>query len=105
MQSGAKAIVPNSDRVLFADNIISQNNGDSHLGLVLGMKYKFYNITGGYFSLNGVRYPHLSSHLNMHNIGGVPEGGFLTFKDGHTQWRKFWDMDERATGSSWGWWW
>jgi len=46
----------------------------------------FNNITSGSFSQNGVKYPHLSAHLQA---GVVPIGGNILFKDGHAQWRKF----------------
>jgi hypothetical protein len=36
--------------------------------------------------------------------GNIPSGSTVGFKDGHVQWRKFVDMDERATGSSVGFW-
>jgi len=97
---GVTATVPSSERVVFADNIISQSNSDNRAGYLAGRQYKFYDIMGGAFYKH-----HLSSHLNAHGLTGVPEGGHVTFKDGHTQWRKFRDMDQRATGSSWGWWW
>jgi prepilin-type N-terminal cleavage/methylation domain-containing protein len=93
---GVTVTVPNSDRVLFADNIISQNNSDNRAGLLSGRVYKFHNILGGYFWK-----PHLSAHLR----NGIPEGGNIAFKDSHVEWRKFREMDQRATGSSWGWWW
>jgi prepilin-type N-terminal cleavage/methylation domain-containing protein len=93
---GRSVVPPNTDRVLFADNIISQRNTDNHAGFVAGAKYNFSVITGGAFFK-----PHLSAHL----VGGIPEGGNLTFKDGHSQWRKFFNMDDQAAGGSWGFWW
>ncbi len=97
---GPSILIPNSDRVIFADNIISQNNSDNQANLWQPGHHKFYDITGGFFYKH-----HLSAHLNMHTLGGLPEGGNVTFKDGHSQWRKFQQMDEKAAGSSWGWWW
>jgi len=97
---GKSVLVPNSDRVIFADNIISQLNSDNRAGFLAGAHYKFYDITGGFFYKH-----HFSSHLTTHGLSGIPEGGNVTFKDDHSQWRKFIQMDQRATGSSWGWWW
>jgi prepilin-type N-terminal cleavage/methylation domain-containing protein len=97
---GPQILIPNSDRVIFADNIISQNNTDNQANLGQPGHHKFYDISGGAFYKH-----HLSAHLNMHNINGLPEGGNVSFKDGHSQWRKFQQIDEKATGSSWGWWW
>jgi len=93
---GRSVTPPNTERVLFADNIISQRNTDNHAGFVSGAKYNFSVITGGAFYK-----PHLSAHL----FGSVPEGGNVTFKDGHSQWRKFFNMDDQAAGGSWGFWW
>ena len=98
--NGPQVMIPNSDRVIFADNIISQNNSDNQANLWQPGHHKFYDITGGYFYKH-----HLSAHLNTHTLSGIPEGGNVTFKDGHSQWRKFQQMDEKATGTSWGWWW
>jgi prepilin-type N-terminal cleavage/methylation domain-containing protein len=98
-------IVPNSDRVIFADNIMSFNNTDTHGKWASGTKTVFYGMTGSFTTDGRNLYKHFSSHLNAHFAGGVPDGGNVTFKDGHTEWRKFADMEQRATGSSWGFWW
>ncbi len=83
-----------SQRVLAADATISGSTSDNHAGFVAGAKYNFTQVVGGY-SL-----PHLSPHLN----GLVPAGGNVAMLDGHVQWRKFLDMDQRATIGS-GFWW
>jgi prepilin-type N-terminal cleavage/methylation domain-containing protein len=99
--------VPNSDRVIFADNIMSFNNTDTHAKWASGIKTTFYGMTGSFkLDARASPYKHLSSHLNFHADGGVPDGGNVTFKDGHTEWRRFADMEERATGpTGFGFWW
>jgi len=47
--------------------------------------HNFSSVAGG-FTQNGVTYPHLSAHLAK---GGLPQGGNITFKDGHVTWKKF----------------
>ncbi len=81
-------------RVLLADGTISGNSTDNHAGFMAGSKYNFTQVSGGY------SVPHLSPHLN----GLVPAGGNVAMLDGHVQWRKFLDMDQRATIGS-GFWW
>src|SRR5208283_5443465 len=74
-----------SERVLVACATISANYTDNRTGNVNG--YNFTQVVGGFY-LN-----HISPHLN----GKIPDGGTVGFKDGHVQWRKFQDMDERAS--------
>jgi prepilin-type N-terminal cleavage/methylation domain-containing protein len=64
-----------SDRVLIADVMIS--NGSTYPATPGDT---FQNVTGGSFYKL-----HLSAHLNR----GVPRGGNMTYKDGHSQWKKF----------------
>lgn len=86
---------PASQRVLVADATISGSYNDNHAGFVAGAKYNFVAVPGGY------SVPHISPHLN----GTVPAGGNLGMLDGHVQWRKFFDMDQRATVTGPGFWW
>jgi prepilin-type N-terminal cleavage/methylation domain-containing protein len=81
-----------SDRVLVACATISRNSTD-----VQGMNSattSFSDVAGGFYK------HHLSPHLK----GTIPEGCTVGFKDGHAQWRKFQDMNERAHSSP-GFWW
>jgi hypothetical protein len=63
-----------ADRVLFADVIISGNNT-----YPAKPNEPFQNVMGGFYK------PHISAHLN----GGVPRGANVTYKDGHSLWKKF----------------
>ena len=81
-----------SDRVLTACATISDSTSD-HQGTAVGT-YNFTKVGGGFYL------PHLSPHLK----GSMPTGGTVGFKDGHAQWRKFKDMDERAASGK-GFWW
>jgi hypothetical protein len=84
-----------ADRVLVADTTIC-----SPAGVPYAQRYTFPNITykdvtgGGFYLL------HISPHLK----GIFPMGGNVGFKDGHVMWRKFDDMDQRATGGTSFWW-
>lgn len=63
-----------SDRVLISDVIISQNSGypaTANTG--------FSGVNGGFIK------PHLSAHL----VNKVPIGSSITYKDGHSYWKKF----------------
>jgi hypothetical protein len=88
MTSGDTLMVSTSDRILMADCIISQNNTPDNPG-------SFSDIAGGFWK------HHVSAHLK----GTSPTGGNAGFKDGHVIWRKFQGMQERATGTSIGFWW
>ncbi|MFO1514654.1 MAG: prepilin-type N-terminal cleavage/methylation domain-containing protein [Verrucomicrobiota bacterium] len=73
-QLGATSFVDNvADSVLIADVMIS---GDS--SYPAKPSQPFQGINGGFIK------PHLSAHL----ASGVPRGGNITYKDGHTQWKK-----------------
>lgn len=75
-----------SDRVLVSCAIISSSSSDQQAPLGSPSTYNFNNIVGGFYK------PHLSPHL----VNNIPEGGSVGFKDGHVQWRKFKDMQQRA---------
>lgn len=79
-------IVPQSvsDRVLVACATISGSSSDQQGPTV--NTYNWTQIVGGFYK------PHLSPHMK----GSVPEGCSVGFKDGHVQWRKFQDMQQRA---------
>jgi len=63
-----------ADAVLIADVIISGGNS-----YPAKSTQPFQGIDGGFIK------PHLSAHLDK----GMPAGGNITYKDGHTQWKKF----------------
>jgi prepilin-type N-terminal cleavage/methylation domain-containing protein len=74
-QLGPTSFMDNvADAVVIADVIISGN-----AGYPAGPGQPFQGISGGFIK------PHLSAHL----ANGVPRGGNITYKDGHTQWKKF----------------
>ncbi len=66
-------------RELVIDVILSSGNA-----LPASAADNFDTVFGG-FSLNGLSYPHLSSHMNK----GTPAGGNIAYKDGHVAWKKF----------------
>ena len=89
-------LVPVSQRVLFADAILSTGNavpGFSNPG------NNYVNVVGG-FTHNGVPYGNPSAHLK----GNVPSGGNVGYKDGHGEWRKFNIMTPRNDGTPAFWW-
>ena len=86
--------VPTTDRVVVADATISEN-----IALVPNAAGSFVNVDGGY-APHGATKPHISPHLN----GPRPKGGHVAFKDGHTEWRKFEKMSQRAESGR-GFWW
>ncbi len=78
-----------SDRVLLSCAVISTSSGDQPTGTGTQRNFgniKFSGITGGYYK------PHVSPHLK----NGLPQGCTVGFKDGHAQWRKLQDMQQRA---------
>jgi len=80
-----------ADRVLMADATLSVN-GVTPGYLNPGNNYAS---VAGYFeqpSTNPNFYTHTSPHMN----GAMPAGGFVGFKDAHTEWRLFQDMTPRA---------
>jgi prepilin-type N-terminal cleavage/methylation domain-containing protein/prepilin-type processing-associated H-X9-DG protein len=83
-----------AQRVLVADATISDSSTDTQAGYATGANYNFITVYGGY------SVPHLSPHLN----GLIPAGCNVAMLDGHVQWRKFSDMDQRATSNR-GFWW
>lgn len=87
---------PNTERVLIADCIISQN---AAMPGVSNPGNNYTSISGG-FMQNNVVYPHVSAHLK----GKIPSGGNVGFKDGHAQWRKFETMVPRTAAGTVFWW-
>ena len=75
-----------SDRVLVACAMISGSSGDQQAPAGHPSTYNWTQIVGGYYK----------NHLSPHMKGSVPEGCSVGFKDGHVQWRKFQDMQQRA---------
>jgi prepilin-type N-terminal cleavage/methylation domain-containing protein len=86
---------PNTDRPLIADATISVNRAGTPANPAGAGS--FVNIPGGFL---GGTVPHISPHLKK----TLPDGGFIAFKDSHVSWRKFNDMQQRASGGS-GFWW
>ena len=87
---------PMSDRPLIADATISENKAGTPANPAGAGSFK--NIPGGF--MNGA-----VAHTSPHLKATIPDGGYIAFKDGHVGWRKFKDMDQRATGTSRGFWW
>ena len=90
---------PNSDRPLIADATISENQAGTAANPAPAGS--FTRVDGGFEYPAGTKVPHLSPHLET----TLPAGGHIAFKDSHVQWRKFRDMEQRATGTSRGFWW
>jgi prepilin-type N-terminal cleavage/methylation domain-containing protein len=63
-----------SDRVLIADVMVSDNNN-----YPATTADNFSSVSGGFYK------PHVSAHLKK----GIPSGGDIAYKDGHSQWKKF----------------
>ena len=82
---------PNTDRVLLADATISTPANGTY---AQRYSYNYTDVAGGF----------VKHHLSPHLRGKFPEGGNLGFKDGHADWRKFDQMDQRATGGQSFWW-
>lgn len=86
---------PSTDRELIADVILTpagQNNKNQRLN----GGYNYDDIAGGFYL------HHLSAHLSK----GVPEGANISFKDGHSAWRKFDDplVNSRTSSGTTFWW-
>jgi prepilin-type N-terminal cleavage/methylation domain-containing protein len=88
---------PLTERPLIADAAISANRAGT--AAAPGPAGSFTSIPGG-FPIGGTAIPHLSPHLK----GTLPDGGFIAFKDGHVSWRKFKNMEQRASSGP-GFWW
>jgi prepilin-type N-terminal cleavage/methylation domain-containing protein len=73
-----------ADRVLVACPTISNNFTDQQ-GTSVGI-YNWTDVVGGFYK----------HHLSPHMGGKVPQGCSVGFKDGHVQWRKFPDMQQRS---------
>jgi hypothetical protein len=82
---------PNTERVLTADATISTPANGTY---AQRYTYNYTEVNGGFYK------PHLSPHLK----GQFPVGGTVGFKDGHVAWRRFDDMNQRATGGQSFWW-
>jgi prepilin-type N-terminal cleavage/methylation domain-containing protein len=80
-----------SDRVLTACATISTPANGTYANRYT---YNYTTVPGGFYL------PHLSPHVK----GTIPRGGNVGFKDGHAQWRKFDDMNQRATSGQSFWW-
>lgn len=80
-----------SDRVLTACATISDPANGTYANRYT---YNYTDVAGGFYL------HHLSPHLK----GKVPRGGDVGFKDGHAQWRKFDDMNQRAKQDESFWW-
>jgi prepilin-type N-terminal cleavage/methylation domain-containing protein len=82
-----------SDRVLLSCAVISSSSADQPTGIYPNQNYgniNFNDIGGGFYK------HHLSPHLKK----GLPEGCTVGFKDGHVQWRKLKEMQQRAYTST-----
>lgn len=87
--------VSTSERPLIADATISENlAGTAANPAAAG---SFTVVPGGFM---GGTVAHITPHLK----GKIPDGGHIAFKDGHVSWRKFKDMQQRASGGR-GFWW
>jgi len=89
--SGTYLAVPNAQRVLAADAVISVRGT---LPVDLQPENNSGSIQGGF------PIPHLSPHLE----GAVPAGGNAGFKDGHVEWRTFNSMVPRNSYVPYFWW-
>ena len=85
---------PNTDRPLISDANISENLAGTAANP--GPAGSFTSVAGGFEYPVGTKVPHLSPHLKK----SLPDGGHIAFKDGHVAWRKFRDMEQRASGTS-----
>jgi prepilin-type N-terminal cleavage/methylation domain-containing protein len=94
--NGTSVMIPTAERVVMADCTISV--GIATPGY-LHPENDYVTIDGG-FTQNGTVYPHLSAHLN----GNIPLGGYVGFKDGHIEWRKFVQMLPRTDRGVVFWW-
>ena len=95
--AGTSVIIPVSERVLVADCVISQ-----FASIVPGTAANNYSSILGGFKKGGVTpWPHLSAHLK----NGLPQGGDVGYKDGHSEWRKFKVMIPRTGNNTPYFWW
>ena len=94
--AGQSMLIPVSERVLFADAIVSI--GDTTPGFT-HPENNYVSIPGG-FQQKGVTYPSVSAHLK----GNTPSGGDVGYKDGHAEWRKFRVMTPRQRTATAFWW-
>ena len=87
-----------SDRVLMADATISVSSATTYPN-----RYKdvYDSVPGGY---QPPGWPTPKPHTSPHLKGKFPAGGNVGFKDGHVEWRRFDDMQPRASDGI-GFWW
>ena len=90
-----------ADRVLMADATISISSATTYAKRYTAPDNDYDSVPGGYQPPGWpVAKPHTSPHLR----GKIPAGGNVGFKDGHVEWRKFDDMQPRASDGI-GFWW
>jgi hypothetical protein len=97
MLAGQSILIPVSQRVLFADAVVSVY---AVLPGYANPNNNYNNILTGGFKQNGVTYPAVSAHLK----GNMPMGGNVSYKDGHGEWRKFLIMTPRQRQDTAFWW-
>jgi len=85
---------PITDRPLIIDATISKNLAGTAANP--GPAGSFKDVAGGFTG---------GKHISPHLKGALPDGGYIAFKDSHVAWRRFKDMEQRATGGSRGFWW
>jgi len=84
---------PNTDRVLIADATLSTPNGGTSAQRY-SASYNYTEVGGGFYK----------NHISPHLKGRFPDGGNIGFKDGHSAWRRFDLMEQRASGGPSFWW-
>jgi prepilin-type N-terminal cleavage/methylation domain-containing protein len=95
-----------ADRVVVADATLSargatpgyQNPGNNY-GTMVEPGQILPGVPGG-FTVRSQTYPHTSPHLSAN----MPQGGYISFKDAHVEWRFFPDMAPRTTSGPVFWW-
>ena len=90
MKDGSEINPGPSERVSVADAVISEGENETDR-----TRNRYSKINGGWAG-------HQSAHLN--SSGKLPEGGNLSFADGHVQWQKFEKMRVRTDGGPTFWW-
>ena len=95
---GQSMFISPSERVLFADAIVS-NAGNIVPGTA-NNGYTDITLSGYQYPL-GTPYHNLSAHLK----GALPRGGDVGYKDSHAEWRKFAVMTPRTGNNNPFFWW
>jgi prepilin-type N-terminal cleavage/methylation domain-containing protein/prepilin-type processing-associated H-X9-DG protein len=88
MRDGSEYNPGVSDRVIIADATLSSGANETDR-----TKNRYTKVDGGW-----------KGHATPHMQGKLPEGGNLTFADGHVQWRRFNKMFVRTDGDPAFWW-